>query len=148
MHQVIVDGLEDYLSGNPGRDFQKHLAACPDCRRELVPFEESSELFRVLEPRQELEPLAGFAARVMNRVAAQSPGSFWNVFSFEPALFRRVAFASLLVLAVLGGVLVTQESSYVANTGPERLMSAETMNDGPPAVHRNRMLVRLTSYRQ
>lgn len=148
MHQVIVDGLEDYLSGKPSRDFEKHLAACPDCRRELVPFEDCSELFRLLEPCHEIGPVAGFAARVMSRIANQSAGSFWSVFSFEPALFRRVAFASLLLLAALGGILVTQESSYVANSRPERLMSAETMSDGPPAVHRDRMLVRLASYRQ
>jgi anti-sigma factor RsiW len=148
MHQVIVDGLEDYLSGNPSREFEKHLAACPDCRRELVPFEECSELFRVLGPCHEVKPAAGFAARVMNRVAEPPASSFWNVFSFEPAFFRRVAFASLVLLAALGGILVTQESSYVANSGPERLISAETMSDGPPAAHRERMLVRLASYRQ
>jgi hypothetical protein len=28
------------------------------------------------------------------------------------------------------------------------LITSETFNDSPPAVHRNRMLVRLTSYRQ
>ena len=148
MHQVIVDGLEDYLSGNPSRDVQTHLAVCPDCRRELLPFEDSSELFRVLEPSDSLEPLTGFSTRVMNRVAGQASGSFWNVFSFEPVLFRRVAFASLLLLATLGGILVTQESSYVVSSGPERLMSADTLADGPAAMHRNRMLVRLTSYRQ
>jgi hypothetical protein len=148
MHQVIVDGLEEYLSGNPSRDFQNHLAACQNCRSELVPFEDFSELFRVLTPSSDMEPVSGFAARVMNRVVRQPAVSFWNLLSFETALFRRVAFASLLLLAGLGSILVTQESSYVATSGPERLMTSESLNDGPPAVHRNRMLVRLTSYGQ
>jgi hypothetical protein len=145
MHQVIVDGLEDYLSGNPGRDFRTHLAACEDCKREVLKFAELSESFRVFEPMAAAEPLAGFATRVMSRVAEQQTASLWSIFSLEPAFIRQIAFASLLLLAALGGFLVSQDNALPIS-GPERLMVSESVEEGAPAAHRDRMLVRLTSY--
>jgi anti-sigma factor RsiW len=146
MHQVIVDGLEEYLSGNPNGDFRRHLAGCEDCRREVLQFEEVSALFRIFEPAAEPEPAPGFAARVINSVVQRPAFSFWNIFSFDPALFRRVAFASLLLLAGLGGLLVSQESSYSVTNSPERLMVSDQMDDATPSTHRDRMLVTLVSY--
>jgi hypothetical protein len=144
MHQVIVDGLEDYLSGNPNRDFRSHLTACEECRLEVLQYEAVSSLFVPLRPDEAIEPAPGFANRVITRLVDQQQPSFWSMFSFEPALARRVAFASLLLLAVLGSFLISQESSYQM-TAPEHLITQAADEDGPSAS-RDHMLVTLTSY--
>jgi hypothetical protein len=107
-------------------------------------FAELSDSFRMLEPIAPAEPIHGFANRVMARVAEQQTASLWSIFSLEPVFLRQVAFASLLLLAALGSFLVTQERTVPS--GPERLMVSEAPEDGAPGAHRDRMLVRLTSY--
>jgi anti-sigma factor RsiW len=144
MHQVTVDGLEDALSGKTSRDFEAHLAACAECRKEVAALRKTSELFAPLRAEEPIGPLAGFAARVMARVGAQAEPSFWNLLSLESAFTRRIALASLLVLATLGGILVSQESSFDGRPGPAEIMAASTDEEGP--ANRDRMLVTLTSY--
>ena len=43
MHQVILDRLEEYLSGSlESREFTVHLESCPRCRTELSDLRELS----------------------------------------------------------------------------------------------------------
>lgn len=151
MHPVILENLEDYLSGRllPAefRDFGAHLASCATCRAEVRGMQEVSSLFAALRPVEAIEPPLGFSARVMAQVAETRTPSFWSVFSLDPAFGRRVVFASLLTLAVLGSYLVTREAQYNPGpSNPEAVMAAEHPSDGPHASDRDMMLVTLTSY--
>jgi anti-sigma factor RsiW len=147
MHAVIIDHLERYLSGHlpPSalERFEDHLAICAECRSEVDEVRESTGLLALLKPAGEIDPPPHFIAQVMQSVAlrAASASSFWNAFG-DFAFGRRVVFASLLALAVLGTVLVSRESAYAPNpTTPQAVMANAA---GSPNA--DQMLVTLANY--
>lgn len=153
MHPVIVDNLEEYMAGSllPAalRAFEAHLQACPACREEVRGMQEISVYFSVLRPVEAVQPPPGFVARVMETVAAERVPSFWSLFSLDPGFGRRVVFASLLTLAVLGSYLVSLETEYrPTHPSPEAVMANEhgSPTPGSSMSDRDRMLVTLTSY--
>lgn len=151
MHPVIVENLEDYLSGNllPAslREFEAHLTACPACREEVRGMQEVSALFPALRTAESVLPSPGFAMRVMRQVGAETAVSFWSLFSLDAGFARRVVFASLLTLAVLGSYLVTREADYAPGPpSPEAVMAIEQSPNAPQGSDRDMMLVTLTSY--
>src|SRR6185369_9786762 len=113
MHAVVMESLEEYLSGTlkPAvlRDIEAHLNSCETCRQEVAGMQECSQLFSVLKAEgAELAPAPGFYARVMRQVGQrQAVPSFAGFFALDFAFGRRLVFASLLTLAVLGGYLVS-----------------------------------------
>jgi anti-sigma factor RsiW len=145
MHAVIIEDLEEYLSGilpPPALDrFQAHLDTCVGCRGEVERMQQASSLLASLKIDEPVEPGPGFAAQVMQAVAAGPAPSYWSIFG-DFAFGRQVAFASLLTLAVLGTVLVSREESYEpAPPTPEAVMAADT---GSPNA--DQMLVTLANY--
>jgi anti-sigma factor RsiW len=143
MHQVIVDGLENYFTGTATREFQAHLTSCVECRAEVLQMREISRLFDDFKPVEEIAPGPDFAARVMAQAGIQREASWWSVFSLEPAFTRRIAFASLVLLAVMGTYLSSQDVPHSVAGAPESVM----MVDEPAReTDRDRMLVTLTSY--
>lgn len=149
MHPVIVENLEEYMAGSllPAalREFEAHLGGCPACRQEVRGMQEISTLFAALRPQEPIQAPPGFVARVMDRVAAEAAPSFWSLLSLEPGFGRRVVFASLVTLAVLGSYLVSLETEYRPHhPSPEAVMAIEY--DGPRTSDRDMMLVTLTSY--
>ncbi|HTT63592.1 MAG TPA: zf-HC2 domain-containing protein [Bryobacteraceae bacterium] len=145
MHAVIIDDLEEYLSGHlppPALDrFQAHLAICGECRNEVDEIRQSNGLLHVLKPGATVDPPPGFVTQVMLNAAEQEAPSFWNVFGdFAPG--RRVVFASLLTLAVLGTVLVEREEAYAPYpTTPEAVMA-----QAASSPNADQMLVKLANY--
>jgi hypothetical protein len=111
MHEPITDHVEDYLTRSNGTslpaEFSAHLVSCTECRHELASMELHSQIVRVLKPVPDVEPSAGFYARVLERIEAQRPISIWSIF-LEP-FGRRIAFASLALALLMGGYLVTTE---------------------------------------
>lgn len=148
MHEVIADGLEEYLAGSRGsRAFQTHLAECVECRKLVAEMGEVSSLFAALRPEEAVAPAPGFYARLSARLEAGRKPSIWNLFSLDPTFGRRVVFASLLALAVVGSVLVSQEQAAFGPPAPEQLMAIEHMTpNDQPAQDRDLMLVTLTTY--
>ena len=153
MHVVVMESLEEYLSGSlaPGarRAVEAHLAACEKCRVEVGSMREVSQLVAALRVEQPVEPAPGFYARVMECAEARRAQSFAGLFSLDFAFGRRVVFASLLTLAVLGSYLVSRETSYPADPSPEAIMAldnAPASSDG--VAERGMMLVTLASYEQ
>jgi anti-sigma factor RsiW len=145
MHAVIIDHLEEYLSGRMPHSaldrFQGHLATCGECRREVGEIQESTSLLRALKPAGAVEPAPSFVAQVMQTVAERPVPSFWTVFE-DFAFGRRVVFASLLTLAVLGTVLVSREQAYAPNpTTPEAVMA-----DAAGSPNADQMLATLANY--
>jgi len=144
MHAVILDDLEEYLSGSlpPSalHRFQAHLQSCGACRLEVEEMRDTSGLLAELKDAGSLEPPPSFVAQVMLNVTEQPALSFWSPFR-DFAFGRRVVFASLLTLAVLGTVLVSSEESYT----PEPPTPQAVMADGG-APNSDQMLVTLSSY--
>ena len=95
MHAVIVESLEEFLSGSlrPGalREFEAHLATCPSCREEVGAMQDLSGMFVSLRPVEVFEPAPGFYSRVVERVGRSKPAPW-----FAGLLGFDMAFASTL----------------------------------------------------
>ena len=123
------------------REIEAHLEACAECRDEVGAMRDISKLFGAFRPPEAIQPPPGFTARVVGRLAAQQAVSFWSVFSLDPIFGRRVAFAALVLLAVLGSLLVTRETRFAAAPPTADMVWVE---DAPRDS--DEMLVRLTAY--
>ena len=153
MHDIVVDELERHLSGNASRAFYDHLDACDACRHEVSRMDAVSTLLRELrtaDPENAFEstpqPSLGFYSRVTWHIVEQQRKEAWGLFSPGAVFFRRVAFASLLLLAGLGSFLVSREASF-SGTDAASIMAQHD----PAATHsessdRDRMLVTLATY--
>ena len=112
MKVFVRDRLEDYLAGTlPAKkqaEFEDYLKQHPAEAEELALFEKCAELLTDLRlPESEiLEPQPAFYAQVMQQVESEREIPFWAVF-LQPAFGRRLAFGSLMWLALLGGYVVT-----------------------------------------
>ncbi len=145
-----MESLEEYLSGALSeagrRKIELHLNACVSCREDVIGMQDISLLFEGLKPPKEVvAPSPGFYARVLRQVGTPAAvPSFWSLFSLDFAFGRRLALASLLSLAVLGGILVTRESEYP--NGPTAVMAEQNSPFFDSAPAQDSMLVTLASY--
>ena len=155
MHQVIIDRLEEYFSQEldttQAREFEAHLQACPACREAVEGMQAQAGLFASCRlPVEDLPaPPLGFYARLSSRLEIEDR-SVWTLF-FQPAFAKRLAFACLVMLAVLGSFLVTYETEMAAVPSPEMVLVAdeETWVDSPAhELARDQMLVRLASFQE
>lgn len=153
MHEVIQNGLEDYLSGVNRREFQAHLDQCVECRQEVLEFSALSSVFAAFKEDEAVaapEPELGFYYRLSQNIETRKAASLWNIFSVNAAFGRRVAFASLMTLALLGGLLVSHESDYGSDQpAPDSIMAS---HDGTaphdPGSDRDRMMLTLATYQR
>ncbi len=121
MHGFIRDQLEDLLTADPRaarlpakeseiQKVEEHLESCPECSSEFSLIKAQSALLRSLRATgEEVEPRAGFYARVMQRIEERTKDSIWSVFVDSP-FGKRLAFTSLAIAALLGGYVVTLEA--------------------------------------
>jgi predicted anti-sigma-YlaC factor YlaD len=157
MHQPIRDNLEEYLRGSARtipQEFHTHLKACESCASELRLLAAQAEMLRSLQANQEVEPRAGFYARVMDRIEQQGRSSIWSAL-LDPSFGRRLAMASAALVVLLGTYLVTAERSE-----PEIANAPDVVMTGAPAQSavaqdslqqerdRDAVLVNLAGYRQ
>lgn len=154
MHSIVESGLEDFLAGSARSEerirIEAHLQECAGCRREVEAMKEMSDLFSCLRSPDPPVPDPGFYARVAQRIEAQQPAPFWAGI-LEPVFGKRMALASLLLLATLGTVLISRETEeYVAGPSPEMILAAD--HDSPvdviPVNNRDQMLFTLVSHTQ
>ena len=153
MHAVVMSNLEEYLAGTlePAgqREIEAHLNTCSMCRDEIRSMQDVSQLFVSLRSEQDWDPSPGFYAGVMRGVGErQAAPSFASFFALDFAFGRRVAFASLLTLAILGSYLVTRETEFPAGSSPEVVMAQQNAPSFDSAPARDNMLVTLTAYEQ
>jgi len=153
MHAVVMDSLEEYLSGvvPPAveRQIEAHLNACGSCREEVNGMREMSQLFGSLRTEEVFDPAPGFYAGVMRQVAQTKPApSFAGLFALDFAFGRRLVFASLLTLAVLGTFLATHEAQSTVGPSPETIMAQQESPSFESAPAQDGMLVTLTAYEQ
>jgi len=149
MHSVVKERLEEYLGGELApsvlHQIEAHLKVCEDCREEVKSMQEMRQLFSSLRAEEEVSPSAGFYVRVLEQAGArqQAPG-FSGLFDLDFAFGRRLVFASLLLLAVLGSYLVSRETDYSSGPSAEAVMAQDTSS--PTTTDRDHMLLTLTSY--
>ena len=143
MHAVVMDSLEEYLAGvlEPAlrrRAVEAHLSTCGSCREEVQAHAGVSHLFGSLRTEEVLDLLARLLRR---RACSRSAGAeavrrrFAGLFALDFAFGRRLVFASLLTLAILGGFLATREAQYPV--GPLRTRSWRSRNR-PASIPRPR----------
>ncbi len=159
MHDVVIDGLERHLSGGATQAFYAHLDACPECRSAISEMETVSALFAEFRSGEGTaagiapEPRLGFYNRVAARIVDEQRREAWGLFSPGAVFFRRIAFASLLLLAGLGSFLVSREASFAsepANAQDAVAIMAEhnTGTEHADTADRDRMMVTLANYRE
>ncbi len=149
MHAVVMDSLEEYLSGTlkpeVQRDIEAHLLTCGACREEVASMQEISVFFRSLEAPEELQPSPGFYAQVKRRVGdRQAVPAFAGFFALDFAFGRRLVFASLITLAVLGSYLVSTETEYPTGLSPAAVMAQQDSPAFDSAAAQDNMLVSMT----
>ena len=170
MHQPVRHNLEDHLRGidkdyakRVAAEMQDHLDACEDCMAELKAFENHAAAVRSLRAGT-IEPRAGFYARVMNRIEeTRAKASIWSAF-LEPVFARRIVYASVALVLLLGTYLVssgfndsavqqlqqptlavTQQDSV---TPPDQKTVNADFENGSVAQQRDAVLVNLASYQE
>jgi hypothetical protein len=157
MHDVVVEQLEKHLSGggvcrNASRAFYAHLDECAACRAEVAQMDELSLLFRDLKADPVYDdvpqPSLGFYSRVRSQILDKQHKEAWGLFSPGAVFFRRVVFASLLLLAGLGSFLVTRESSFAGTDAASIMAQHDPAAEHSESSDRDRMLVTLATYRQ
>ena len=151
MHSVVMESLEEYLSGTlkPAvlRDIEAHLSNCETCRQEVAGMQQVSQWFGAFRVEEELAPAPGFYAQAMRQVGhRQVVPSFAGFFALDFAFGRRLVFASLVTLAVLGSYLVAYESAYPTGLAPETVMAQQDSPAYDSARAQENMLATMTSY--
>jgi predicted anti-sigma-YlaC factor YlaD len=151
MHAVVLDSLEEYLTGvlEPAvqRKIEGHLKTCETCREEVAGMQQISLLMGTLKSGETITPPAGFYARVMQEVGDRQPTpAFSSLFALDLAFGRRLAFACLLTLAVLGSYLISRETGEPPILSPEAIMAQQDAPAFDSASAHDAMLATLTSY--
>jgi len=154
MHDVVVNELEEHLAGNASPAFHGHLTSCQVCRAEVESIAGVAELLAELRSDPEaaasgtaIEPSPYFYTRVASRIVEHQNTGHWGLLAPGAAFFRRVAFASLLVLAGLGSYLVMRESDVATGTDAATIMAQHDVTaDHTASSDRDLMLVTLASY--
>ncbi|MEX2262381.1 MAG: hypothetical protein WD696_10535 [Bryobacteraceae bacterium] len=157
MHQVVSERLEDVLrsfASNPqfaslSPQIRMHLDGCEPCRNEVQVMAEMNLLFANLRAPEEIVAPASFAVKVLDSVGTRGAASIWT-FLFEPLFARRVAFASLVFLALLGGVLMSGDENEYQHFEPSVESIIAEQNEVIPDIDHDRdvILVNLAHYNQ
>jgi hypothetical protein len=156
MHKIVVDELERHLSGNASRAFHDHLDQCDACRGEVVKMDDLALLLRELRPADPTEdlfaagpqPSADFYNKVTWQIVEKERKEAWGLFSPGAVFFRRIAFASLLLLAGLGSFLVTRETSFGGTDAAAVMAQHDPVVAHSESADRDRMLVTLATYHE
>ena len=155
MHDIVVDELERHLSGTASRAFYDHLDVCSACRAEVSRMEEVSMLLREMRSTEAEngfefapKPSPAFYNRVSWRIVEQQRKEAWGLFSPGAVFFRRVAFASLLLLAGLGSFLISREASFSGTDAAAIMAQHDPSEAHTESSDRDRMLVTLATYHE
>ena len=151
MHDVVVNELEEHFAGTASPAFHAHLATCPPCRAEVESMAQVSQLLAELKSDSETAavPSPFFYTRVAASIVEHQNTDHWGLLAPGAAFFRRVAFASLVVLACLGSYLVMHEGDTSRNSGTDAaavIAEHDVTADHAASSDRNLMLVTFASY--
>jgi anti-sigma factor RsiW len=151
MHSVVMESLEEFLAGTlepaERQAVDRHLIECVHCREEVHGMQGLSLLFSSFRTEEAFDPAPGFYARVARRVETSKPApSFASLFALDAVFGRKLVFSCLLTIGLMGGYLISRESSYVTGPTPEAMMAEQTRAGFDSAPAPESMLVTLTNY--
>lgn len=153
MHDVVVNELEEHLAGKASPAFHGHLASCQDCRSEVGSITGVSGLLAELRYDPEtaasgtgIEPSPFFYTRVAAGIVEHQNTGHWGLLAPGAAFFRRIAFASLLVLASLGSYLIMREGNVSGTDAAAIMAQHDVTADHAASSDRDLMLATLASY--
>jgi len=150
-HGIIEEELESHLEGKASRAFYEHLSACAECAATVASFDDVSLAVRSMkaETFDVPEVPLGFYNRVAAGIIENRRADRWgSIFSPGEAFFRRIAFASLLLLAGLGAILATHPSDDSGRDAAAIIAQHDPTSAHGESADRDRLLVTLTSYDQ
>jgi len=152
MHAVVMESLEEYLAGElkpvDERAIEAHLIACDSCREEVRGMQDVSRLFGSLRSEEAFESSPAFLASMMREITGgrKAVRTLPGFLGLDLAFGRRLVFASLMTLAVLGGYLVSHESDVISGVSPEALLAQEDSPAFASSPAQDNMLATLTAY--
>jgi hypothetical protein len=148
MHDIVMNDLEKHFSGDAPKSFYEHLEGCAECLAEVSEMDELAIVMREMrtDPASAPEPPLGFYNRVVGGIVEHQRKDAWGLFSPGAAFFRRIAFASLLLLASLGSFLVTRESSAGGADAAAIMAQQDSVGAHSETADRDRILMTLASY--
>jgi hypothetical protein len=149
MHDVVMNELEEHLAGKGSPAFHAHLAGCQKCRAEVESIARVSVLIAAelrSDPETVAQPSPFFYTRVASGIIDSQNTDHWGLLAPGAAFFRRVAFASLLVLAGLGSYLVMRDSDVSGTDAVTIMAQHDVTADHDASSDRDLMLVTLGSY--
>jgi anti-sigma factor RsiW len=149
----MMENLEEFLSGSLGpaalREVETHLATCSACREEVRAMQDLSGMLVSLRADDVVEPAPGFYSRVVEQVNRSKPAPwFAGLLGFDMVFGRRLVFASLVLMAVMGSYLVTHEAGVQVGPSPEAILAQQNAPAFETARAEDNMLVTLTAYEQ
>ncbi len=151
MHDIVFREFEDHLNGNASAAFHDHLRTCESCRGEVEGITGITSLLHELAPAADgndaPQPSPAFYAALANRIVETEASRSWGLFSIGDLFFRRVAFASLILLACLGSFLVTREASEGGADAASIMAQHDAISSHSDSADRERLLVTLAEYR-
>lgn len=156
MHDIVRDNLEEFLRLNGGSqgsaEVERHLSTCAECSEAVGHMRETSQILASLRPPDEFEPSPGFYARVISRIESESKPSVWSLL-VDPVFGKRLVYAALTSVVLLGTYLVTTENNTDLNiaSAPEAILSDQ--NSAPALTadtqrDRDAILVNLATYKE
>jgi len=151
MHDIVRDELEDHLAGKASPGFYTHVNSCKTCRDEVTEMDELAIVLRDLTPALGEAPLPspGFYARVASTINEQQPRSpLAMLFSPGYLFFRRVALASVVVLAGLGTLLINNEAQVDGADATAIMAQYDTASSHAQSAEPDNLLVTLAAYHQ
>lgn len=98
--------------------------------------QEQSRLIRSLAPSREMDPAAGFYARVMNRVEKQQTSSIWSAF-LDPVFGRSLSAAAIATVLLVFGFLAYTRAGVQPEMFPAEAM-VTTDSHPPLGIDRDR----------
>jgi anti-sigma factor RsiW len=146
-----MESLEEFLAGTlepaERQAVERHLSDCGQCREEVHGMQGVSLLFSSFAAEEAFDPTPGFYVRVMQRVEVSKPApSFASIFALDVVFARKLVYSCLLTIGLLGGYLISRESSYMSGPTPEAMMAEQTQEGFDSAPASESMLVTLTNY--
>ncbi len=138
MHEIVKGNLETYLESRlPAaveRELEAHLAACGPCKQLIEDARQGSRLLKALAVPDAPEPSPGFYLKVRQSIEAAQGFSFWGL--LRPA-FRQVAFATCMLLVLLGSYYLSLQSNEFRSSTAELLLDMPVEHEAPAmlAVH-------------
>jgi hypothetical protein len=143
MHGSIRNELESLLEGRASAGTVKqHLKACGECAGEIEAMRAQKDLLRSLNYGEEIEPAAGFYARVMQRIEERAKDSIWAVFVYSP-FGKRLALASLSFALLVGSYVIAEEKMdghLATNSQAVEQVHYDVPMDGDQAQQRDAVL--------